>query len=480
MRYVNLKLRLFLIPGKYYLNVEAPDGTSQLVPTQRLPLEEEALTRLALLATRDGELRTFGSDFFERLFEPAQVRPLYASALERFGKRGEVGVRLQLTPVLEDGAENALPALPWEYLYDGKALTPYYLALEDQLLSLVRCAHKGSGALQTVLKLPVHILSVLANPQVGGRDSAIDVDAERALLEQAVVGAGLKLATGTDYRAAQAAGADVLLTHLDRVPDADGKTHKASREALERFLRDPAMPRPHILHFGCHGSYEDVAPFEGQLLLEHDPPPNKARGKQDPLSARALGQLAVGLSPGLRMVVFNACATAATQKVAALQSVAEAVVRAGVPAAVAMQFDVPQDVAVRFTRDFYGAFFKSLLKGGATIDGALAQARRAIACAGWEDEPYWGIPVLYLNHAGVEPFPFFSGTDALVTKVRNLVSELDYREKEAARLRQLLQPYGPNFPDFLARDLEGAEKRILELDKELRGVLGNGTPPPQP
>jgi hypothetical protein len=464
MRYVNLKLKLMLIPGQYYLDVEAPNGTIRLVPTQRLPLEKEAMTRLALLATRDGELRTLGGDFFERLFEPVRVRPLYADVLTNFGKRGEVGVRIQLTPVVEDGAlPGNTPTFPWEYLYNPYATTPYYLALEDQLLSLARCTHEGIGALRTILKLPVHILSVLANPQVSGKASAIDVDKERSFLEQAIVAAGLMLATGKHFTEAQVAGADVLLTHLDRVVDAAGQTHKASREALERFLRDPANPKPQILHFGCHGGFEDEAPHDGLLLLERDPPPGKAQGKQDPLSARALGQLVTGLSPDLRLVVFNACATAATQQVAALQSAAEAVVRAGVPAAVAMQFDVPQNVAERFTRDFYGAFFKGLLKGEAPIDEALAQARRAIACADWEGEPYWGIPVLYLNHSGAEPFPLLSGPDARLARIRELVTELDYQEREAARLQQLRQSYGSKVPTFVSDALRKAEDRIAEL-----------------
>jgi hypothetical protein len=65
-------------------------------------------------------------------------------------------------------------------------------------------------------------------------------------------------------------------------------------------------------------------------------------------------------------------------------------VQQGIPAVIAMQFEIADDVASRFAHEFYGA-----LADGYPIDASLTEARKSIFAAGREVE--WGTPVLYLR-----------------------------------------------------------------------------------
>ena len=62
----------------------------------------------------------------------------------------------------------------------------------------------------------------------------------------------------------------------------------------------------------------------------------------------------------------------------------------GIPAVIAMQFEIADDVASRFAHEFYGA-----LADGYPIDASLTEARKSIFAARHEVE--WGTPVLYLR-----------------------------------------------------------------------------------
>jgi hypothetical protein len=95
--------------------------------------------------------------------------------------------------------------------------------------------------------------------------------------------------------------------------------------------------------------------------------------------------------PALRLVVLNACEGAQTGMQAPYSSIAEHLVRRGLPAVVAMQTAITDSAAVEFTRSFYGA-----LANGLPVDAACAEARKAMSLAApgsWE----WATPVLYLR-----------------------------------------------------------------------------------
>ena len=63
-------------------------------------------------------------------------------------------------------------------------------------------------------------------------------------------------------------------------------------------------------------------------------------------------------------------------------------VECGIPAVIAMQFEVSDDMATLFAEEFY-----SSLVDGLPIDAALTETRRAIFFSGNRVE--WATPVLY-------------------------------------------------------------------------------------
>ena len=77
-------------------------------------------------------------------------------------------------------------------------------------------------------------------------------------------------------------------------------------------------------------------------------------------------------------------------------SIAERLVRRGLPAVLAMQYAITDVAAIEFTRSFYGA-----LANGLPVDAASAEARKAMSLAApdsWE----WATPVLFLRSADGE------------------------------------------------------------------------------
>jgi len=90
------------------------------------------------------------------------------------------------------------------------------------------------------------------------------------------------------------------------------------------------------------------------------------------------------------VAILNACEGARSSKSDPFAGSAQSLVQQGIPAVIAMQFEIADDVASTFAHEFYGA-----LADGYPIDAALTEARKAIFAAGREVE--WGTPVLYLR-----------------------------------------------------------------------------------
>jgi hypothetical protein len=65
-------------------------------------------------------------------------------------------------------------------------------------------------------------------------------------------------------------------------------------------------------------------------------------------------------------------------------------VQQGIPAVIAMQFEITDQAAITLAREFYGA-----VADGYPVDAAMAEARKAIFATGNDVE--WGTPVLYLR-----------------------------------------------------------------------------------
>ncbi len=309
--------------------------------------------------------RALGEQLFAALF-PTTIREAFLQSLGLVSGAPGRGLRLRL--VLDPTAEAVAPlcALPWETLF--RPDTGDFLARSIQT-PVVRYLPSAHLAEPPIVEPPLKILVVQANPRT---TMPLQLRAERARIEQAF----------------RDRDPSVVLDFLAR----------PTLEELRDRLRDG---RHHALHFMGHGHF-DGASGDGILVFgarENEPVEVPAR-----LLAEHLKQL------GLRLAVLNACDTAALSRRQGHDPygvVAAALVAAGLPAVVAMQFPISDQAAVAFSGSFYRA-----LAAGDDLEAAVAEGRLAILrCDGSSLE--WATPVLYLSlpegrlvkRSGEEPAP---------------------------------------------------------------------------
>ena len=342
--------------------------------------------------------KTFGGRLFEKVFDGA-VRTCLESSLYAAQQQG-VGLRLRLrlTNVPE------LEGLPWEYLYNPALNRFLSLSVETPL---VRYLDLPERIQPLSVKPPLRVLVMISSPQ---DYPALDVEHEWSQLEKAVGGLKWK---------------NRLI--LDRLS-------KPTLGALQRQIR---RTHYHIFHFIGHGTFDERLQT-GVLLLED------SRGRGRPVSGEHIGTL-LHDERSLRLAFLNACEGARTSASDPFAGTAQCLVQQGIPAVIAMQFEISDEAAIILTREFYSA-----LTEGYPVDAALGEARKAIY--GQIGDVEWGTPVLYLRAEDgrifdIEPPPAVSipspqvknaqqAQDWLtaVSKKISTEAEIDQEEDKALRL----------------------------------------------
>jgi hypothetical protein len=296
------------------------------------------------------------------LLAPAGVRELLVRSLERLAPGEGLRLRLRLPP--------ALAGLPWEYLYlqrsHGEKDATGFLAL-DPRVSIVRHEALAVAADVDATPRPRRLVAALSSPVAAGW-VPLDLDAERAVIEQATAG--------------------VPDLTVDVLPD-----------ATAAGLLDALAANADVFHFAGHGVFEQTGlgarpgtvTGHGALMLMD------GAGGPAPMAA---DQLAVTLrGRGVQVVVLGACETGKRDEESAWSGVAAALMEAGVPAVVAMQFRVWDDAAIAFARALYSA-----LAAGVSLDEAVSLGRLQVfnlvyprQDGFWRE---WGVPVLYERGGG--------------------------------------------------------------------------------
>jgi tetratricopeptide (TPR) repeat protein len=289
------------------------------------------------------DTRTFGSQLFDALLT-GEVRTVYDRSRQAVEGSGE-GLRVKLRVNAPE-----LATVPWEFLYDPRA--GEFLAL-SRLTPIVRYLELPLGEQALAVKPPLRILGLVAGPADA---PPLDVAREKARLDQAV-------------QPLQAAGR-VEMVWLE------GQSWRSLQAAMQ------AGPW-HIFHFVGHAAF-DPRSAEGVLLLTNDD------GRSAPVSASQLAGLLADHHT-LRLAVLNACEGAKGSEQSRFSSIAAGLVRRGLPAVLAMQYEISDRAAIEFTASFYGA-----LAAGLPIDAATSEARKAIdlALAGSLE---WGTPLLTMR-----------------------------------------------------------------------------------
>ena len=227
--------------------------------------------------------------------------------------------------------------------------------------------------------------------------------------------------------------------------------------------------RTDVFHFAGHGHFVVEGPAfggiagEGWIILADE------HNQAFPLPGERLAELLRGT--GVRLVMLGACQTGRRDNRNVWSSVAAALLKAGIPAVVAMQFAIGDQLAVAFSEAFYRA-----LVAGLSVDEAVALGRQAIrmkALEGQRDAIDWGVPVLYLRaqHAGAvtvagSAAPTHQG--ALPEERAFQEAELAQHRRNLLRLRQQKAVYAEGeVPLRLLNQIEAEEQEIGKLEGRL-------------
>ena len=295
------------------------------------------------LNSQEGQAaRDFGERLYNAVFKD-EVRDALRRSLDQADGQPDHGLRIRLRL----GDAPALLDLPWEYLYDP-TLRRFFC--HSTTTPLVRYPQQPRPVTPLAVTLPLQVLVLIANPS---DVAALDVEGEWRKIEVAL---GALRARGL-----------VQLTRLEN----------GTLAALQRQLR---QGKYHIFHFVGHGGLNGLS-GERVLYLEDE------RGRAHAVGGDHLGTL-LRDHRSLRLALLNACEGARATTNDPFAGIAQQLVHQGIPAIIAMQFEITDGAALILAQEFYGA-----LADGYPVEAALAEARKAIFVAGNDVE--WGTPVLY-------------------------------------------------------------------------------------
>lgn len=334
-----------------------------------LPEPEGAEADLELQRSQPAlNLVALGQEFYQALFQ-GTIRDSWMTAQGIAQHRREV-LRLRL------GLKGArLARLPWEVLHTaernsvGGAPRPVATGT-DVLFSRYQPSPglvntPGLRELMLGQQQPLKILMAIAGPT---DQEHLELKREAIHLQEELSGRLGAEGSSTGRLA------EIQLTILDQ-PD---------REQLTQALEQGQFQ---VLHYAGHSN---LGVAGGNLYLV-----NRKTGLTEVLSGDDLAGLLV--NNGIRMAVFNSCrsahtATSELEHEIGEQSLAEALVRRGIPGVLAMAERIPDEVALTLTRLFYRN-----LKQGYPVDLSLSRARQGLISAYGSRQLYWALPTLYLH-----------------------------------------------------------------------------------
>jgi hypothetical protein len=329
--------------GEWVSHVRPPFGADELRTI--LNEVEKSLIRSAspVITRRAGApervTRQFGQQLSDTLMA-GNVRILFDKCRDKARERGD---QLQ---VLIDPVGPNVSRIPWEFALDPSAGDDY-LALR---VPVARSLHLMQPVPPLEVAPPLRVLGVMSRPS---DLPALEVDAERRQISESL----------------QRLSSD--LVKVDWLPG-------DRWQDVARALRSAPW---HVLHFVGHGGFDEDME-SGFIELSGD----DGRAHQVPAADLARW---VYENPELRLVVLNACESATTGAAGAFSSTAAKLLREGVPAVVAMQYEISDPAALAFATVFYEGVAR-----GIPVDRAVTVAREHVKMTFQSLE--WATPVLFL------------------------------------------------------------------------------------
>ncbi len=350
MRYVNLDIELTEEAGAYRLLVIPPAEDGAALDLDLAPFHAAFAADLERLHRDDGDkayYRDLGGRLFSALFGGAGRVLLDRMLKRQRGQGGGVCVRLRLN--------HHARMLPWEFMFRSDWNAFVGAAIESPLVRFLDTPKPIAGF---CVQLPLRML-VLA-PAAAWRQAG-EHD-----------GTGLDSRTEVEDLRDLARG---LAGQLDlTVLDAD-----VSFRRVSELLREQAFE---IVHFIGHGSFRG-----GSARLQLD----VEEGGEEPVDEDRWAQLFSNL-PAVKLVFLNACESAKVSNLDAVHGMAPSLVQHGVPAVVAMQYEIQDAAAIGFARTFYHSLFRGSERG--RVDVAINLARSRLV-GEYADQREFGAPVLY-------------------------------------------------------------------------------------
>lgn len=341
-------------PHEYFLEVKSPQGDTTDSIRQVFPFEDEDYQYLAR-ALRDVQLSEpeqadkMGEILRQFLFPP-KIQELFSTSLSVARAKEKDGIRIRLN-INKDSSE--LYQVPWEYCKDDKS----FLALNDDT-PLVRYMPTNRPPSALTAPNPVKILLAWASPDSLDK---LEVQSEINAVNEAL-----------------AKFKDSGKVTMEELPNATPNT-------LRKAVRENP---PHIFHFIGHGQLNEDG--SGGIVLDN------GRNKHILLNGDRMLRLFQG--DDTKLIILSACQTGAmadkTEKSSSAQAfmgLAPKLVWGGLPAVVAMQYNLPDDAAQPFMQVLY-----EFLTLGKPLDSAIVEARLGLDLD-FMDNPYWGIPVLFMR-----------------------------------------------------------------------------------
>jgi hypothetical protein len=268
-----------------------------------------------------------------------------------------------------------LAALPWECMFDGETFLG--LSLDTPIVRYLEAPQPAQSLLVTG---PLRVLVVIASP-VNYPD--LNRESQAAALKAV-------------FSSLQAEG----ILEVEFLPN-------ATYAGLLRRLRSGEF---HILHYLGYSAFDTETQQAALLLEEENGVARRITGSDlaGLLYREDLGRVTKG-NRSLRLVVINDCELASGSIKQYSVEVATSLVGSGIPAAVAMQYGLPDTVARTFVAEFYGAIARGLpIDAAVTIGRAgINTVTKANNAAPAQDEATpgeWAAPILFMRAEDGELF----------------------------------------------------------------------------
>lgn len=351
-RYNDFELHLSTNGQQLTIDINGRPTAINLPQPIKIKLKSNLSKRAPLAHTLTQDMAQFGYSLYDLIFVK-EVRAQFQAYLNR--RKQDEGVRVCIN--IQSGL---LSDALWELLCDQLMPFPNYLAL-DARTPVIRGARIGKEVYLRELGIPLKLLVIASSPLLVER---IDRDAEKETVEQALGPVKARKLITIDYL-----GFD------------DPK--EANFDNLQEYLarQDPPYDVVHIIgHSLLERGEEGVT-----ALVE----PRTSR--QQDVRASSLANLF--RSRGVMLVILQSCQSGAVDPSALyFSSAAQQLVASGVPAVLAMQENIDQDIARYFIEKLYTQW----LNGEYPFEDALTQARLDVYQKFPEPINSWAIPVFYI------------------------------------------------------------------------------------